>query len=547
VKAAIYARYSTDKQRDASIEDQVRECERVARAGGFTVVARFEDKGVSGGTAQRPGYQSMLTGARRHEFCVILVEDISRLWRNRAEFGPRSAELEDLGVHMVTAVGDDTRRDGWGLVVQIKQAVAEHARREASYRTRRGLEGVALSGKSAGGRAYGYIPAAQSTSGDIEVEPREAAIVLRIFEEYAAGHSPRNIAARLNQENVPSPGAAWRRKDTGSSSKRRGKWVASAIAGDRARGYGILNNERYVGKTTWGRLQWKRGAADSMKRTAIVVADRDRWVTHEDPRLRIVSDELWERVKARQAHQAPASLGASRSRAGRPAGTLLSGLLLCGNCGSRFVASDQRSYQCATRTYGGLSGCSNSLRVNRERAERRIAEYLSDELLSPAAIELASSAYQDEIKRGLKDAVAEAAPDAKLEQIAAEEAQLRAMLKAGRLSADILKAALEALEQKRRRVLTLRERPRAAPARIIPLVAERYRAAVRNIAKHLGRSDQAPEARTLVRELLGGQGTVFVEGGKIGARFAMAGLIELATEKISNEINDYKNGSGGRI
>jgi hypothetical protein len=180
---------------------------------------------------------------------------------------------------------------------------------------------------------------------------------------------------------------------------------------------------------------------------------------------------------------------------------------------------------------GTSSGCS-------------IAEYLSDELLSPAAIELASSAYQDEIKRGLKDAVAEAAPDAKLEQIAAEEAQLRAMLKAGRLSADILKAALEALEQKRRRVLTLRERPRAAPARIIPLVAERYRAAVRNIAKHLGRSDQAPEARTLVRELLGGQGTVFVEGGKIGARFAMAGLIELATETLSNEINDYKNGSG---
>jgi DNA invertase Pin-like site-specific DNA recombinase len=70
-----------------------------------------------------------------------VVEDISRLWRNRAEFGPRSAEFEDFGVHCVTAVGDDTRRDGWSLVIQIKQAVAEHARREASYRTRRELEG----------------------------------------------------------------------------------------------------------------------------------------------------------------------------------------------------------------------------------------------------------------------------------------------------------------------------------------------------------------------------------------------------------------------
>ena len=115
MKAALYARYSTDKQRDASIDDQFRECARVARAAGFDVVAQFEDKSMSGGTADRPGYQELLSAARRKQFDVIVVEDISRLWRNRAEFGPRSAEFEDLGVHCVTAVGDDTRRDGGDL------------------------------------------------------------------------------------------------------------------------------------------------------------------------------------------------------------------------------------------------------------------------------------------------------------------------------------------------------------------------------------------------------------------------------------------------
>jgi site-specific DNA recombinase len=148
MKAALYARFSTDKQRDASIDDQIRECERVAKSAGLEIVARFEDRSMSGGTHQRPGYQQLLSAARLHEFEIIVVEDISRLWRNRAEFGPRSAELEDLGVHCLTCVGDDTRRDGWGLVIQIKQAVAEHARREASYRTRRGLEGNAIAGKS---------------------------------------------------------------------------------------------------------------------------------------------------------------------------------------------------------------------------------------------------------------------------------------------------------------------------------------------------------------------------------------------------------------
>jgi DNA invertase Pin-like site-specific DNA recombinase len=158
LRAAIYARYSTGSQREESVEDQFHVCRQVAKREGFDVVATFNDKEISGGTADRPGYQAMLDGARAHEFDIILVEDISRLTRNRAEFGPRSAELEDLKIHMVTAVGDDTRRDGWGLTIQIKMAMGEHARREASYRTRRGLEGKARAGSSTGGRANNATP-----------------------------------------------------------------------------------------------------------------------------------------------------------------------------------------------------------------------------------------------------------------------------------------------------------------------------------------------------------------------------------------------------
>ncbi len=100
IRAAIYARFSTDKQRDASIEDQFRECERIGKAAGLQVVARFADKGISGGTASRPGYQALLSVAREREFDVIVAEDFSRLWRNRSEYGQRSSELEDLGVHL---------------------------------------------------------------------------------------------------------------------------------------------------------------------------------------------------------------------------------------------------------------------------------------------------------------------------------------------------------------------------------------------------------------------------------------------------------------
>lgn len=167
-KAALYARYSTDLQKEASIEDQFRECGRIADTLGLEVVDYFSDAGFSGGTSYRPGYQALLKAAREKKFEIVVVEDISRLWRNRADYGTASAELEDLNVHLVTCVGDDTRRDGYGLVLGIKSAIAEHQRREISYRTRRGLEGRALKGWTTGGRCYGFgtgsCPGASRTS-----------------------------------------------------------------------------------------------------------------------------------------------------------------------------------------------------------------------------------------------------------------------------------------------------------------------------------------------------------------------------------------------
>jgi site-specific DNA recombinase len=102
MKAALYARYSTDGQSEASIQDQLRTCQRLAERHGFTVVQTFSDAAISGGTVQRPGYQSMLAGARRREFAAIIAEDASRLWRNLAEQSPRLAELSDLGIAVVT-------------------------------------------------------------------------------------------------------------------------------------------------------------------------------------------------------------------------------------------------------------------------------------------------------------------------------------------------------------------------------------------------------------------------------------------------------------
>jgi site-specific DNA recombinase len=516
LRAAFYARYSTDKQRAESLEDQFHVCERVAAREGFLVAERFGDREISGGTAERPGYQAMLTAARDGKFDVIVVEDISRLWRNRAEFGPRSAELEAMKVNMVTAVGDDTRRDGWGLTVQIKLAMAEHARREASYRTRRGQEGLARAKKPTGGRAFGFIAAKDSATKNIEVHPEHAAIVRRIFEMYAGGQSPRSIANTLNGEGVSSPGASWNRTDRGENGKRRdGKWVASCIHGDPTRGSGILNNPRYLGRIVWGRTQWLRSAANSTVRLQRA-PDQDA-VTYTDERLRIISDDVWERVKARQRQTFKASEGiraALKSRVGRPARHLFSGLLKCDACGANFVRVNRREYRCATYTNGGRAACGSDFKLNAANAERVLLDYIENELLSPAAIEDAVAEYRREAKKLRREkssaSKTKVAVSGASELKGKEIDQLKQMIRAGTMSAATLQPAIDAAETERARLIARGTEGADSQldkiAHLLPDAVGAYRAKVRRLSDARGMLTDAEciETRSLVFDLLGG-------------------------------------------
>jgi site-specific DNA recombinase len=118
------------------------------------------------------------------------------------------------------------------------------------------------------------------------IEDTEGAVVRRIFRDYAEGMSPRKIAAALNAECVPSPGARWRRV------KRRsdGKWLASAIHGHVERASGLLNNQRYVGIIQYGRRQFVKNPDSGVR---VARASADERIEFRDESLRIVSDELW--------------------------------------------------------------------------------------------------------------------------------------------------------------------------------------------------------------------------------------------------------------
>ncbi len=397
---------TTSDQREASLEDQLRECEELCAREGFTVVARETDFGMSGESKERPGYQRVLQAIERGDAEVIVAHELSRLWRSPAEQAVQLEQFEFRGRHVVTS-DFDNRRSGSEFLAAVKGAQSKSELRQLASRVHRTHKGLALAGRSTGGRTYGYKsePILDSRRTDAYgrplvigatrvIDPAAAEVVRRIFTIYADGMSPRRIAAQLNHEGVPSPGAAWQRK----TRRTDAKWLASAIHGDPKRNSGILNCTTYVGRVTWNLRQMKKRPGTSkrvaFKRTAADV------IVREEPSLRIISDELWQRVKDRQAKQAHelgqrviGGLRKHRPGGGRPSKYMLSGLLKCEACRAGFVLSNGTRYQCASHTNGGDDACDISLSVPRDRVERVILDFTKAEL--PRIIEDIERRYRE--------------------------------------------------------------------------------------------------------------------------------------------------------
>src|SRR5947199_3252908 len=206
MKVAIYARYSSDNQREASIADQFRICREFARRQGWQISNEYSDHAVSGATLLRSGLQAMMQSALRKEVDVVLAESLDRFSRDQEDTAGLFKRLTFKGVRIITlAEGDIT-----SLHVGFKGTMNALFLKDLAEKTHRGLRGRVEAGKSGGGLCYGYRTVrsvgANPVTGELVIEPDEASVVERILREYAAGTSPQAIAKQLNRERVPGPG-----------------------------------------------------------------------------------------------------------------------------------------------------------------------------------------------------------------------------------------------------------------------------------------------------------------------------------------------------
>ncbi len=404
MRAAIYARYSSDQQSTASVPDQVRLCRRFCDEHGWLVVDVFADEAVSGATHLRPGFQEMQQRAMAGGFDVLVSEALDRLSRDQEHIAGLYKRLSYLGVKIVTKSEGEINE----LHIGLGGTMSALFLRQLSQKTHRGLEGRVRAGKSAGGISYGYqldrqiLPDGTLTTGERVIDAAQAATIRRIFEDYCRGKSARTIAIELNREGVPPPRA--------NTTKGAASWSFSTISGNWKRGTGILNNELYLGKLVWNRQRFIKNP-ETGKRQARPNPP-EAWITEEVPNLRIIDDGLWQRVKERQGAvrqdiltERAANPHAPRTEVGRRARYLMSGILHCGCCGSSYIMISADRYGCAAARNAGT--CSNRKTIARKDVETRILGGLKHRLMHPDLIKEFISEFQREMQEDRLSALSE--------------------------------------------------------------------------------------------------------------------------------------------
>jgi len=434
VKVGIYARYSSDNQRDASIADQLRICRAFAERQGWTIADEYSDHAVSGATLLRPGFQSLMRDALNKRFDVVLAESLDRFSRDQEDTAGLFKRLTFVGVNIVTlAEGDITHRH-----IGFKGTMNALFLKDLAEKTHRGLRGRIEDGKSAGGLCSGSrvvkaISGGSVTTGEREIEATESTIVERIFRDFVAGVSPKQIAKNLNREGIPGPFGGARSPST--------------IYGNAKRGTGILNNDLYVGRLVWNRLRYMKNP-DTGKRVSRLNPETE-WMRKEVPQLRILSDKLWAGAKHRQERGRHAVRTAGNPVGARRPQYLFSGLTKCGVCGAGFIMTGRHRLGCFGARDQGR--CDNHLTIRRDEVEARVLKALQEKRLNQERFAEFCGEFTREMNRlRMERRASLSSAQREIERISARIKKLLNLMLDDEIAVDEGKAEIKSLDARRK-------------------------------------------------------------------------------------------------
>ena len=288
----------------------------------------------------------------------------------------------------------------------------------------------------------------------------------------------------------------------------------------------MLRNPRYTGLVRWNTSEWVKDP-DTGKRTR-KERPRSAWHEYRDEALRIVSDELWQRVVCRI--ERTAEDGHWSKVRGKPR-YLLSGLLRCEECGAHYIIANGHEYSCSSYRNGGSDACDNGIRVRRDELERIILDPIRRDLLAPERIARMAKEMQTYYLERTRRAAARAAEAPReLQELDARLERLRERLRKGDpdMAPDEIQAAIDRAQAKRAELEAAQPAARRS-AKILPMLTKAAALYRRQIAQGLdGNPREALKARVILRELLG---EIRLEPDANGSLWAVYGVQPAALVK----------------
>ena len=342
MNAVIYARYSSAAQKDASIEQQIRECHVYAAAREIRVIGEYCDHALSGRSDARPEFQRMIRDAAKERFQVVICYKTDHFARNRYDSATYKARLKRHGVQVVYVAEPIPEGPEGILLESILEGSAEYYSANLSQNVKRGLLDNALNARLNSPAPYGYR---RGSDGKHRVIPEEAAVIREIYELYAHGATAKEITLMLNAR--------------GLRTRRNNRFGHTSLRT-------ILKNECYIGVYSYGETRL------------------------EDAITPIITKELWALVQKRRSIKTrTAADGHTAER------YLLSGKVFCGKCrasmtgmsgigrhGGKFMY-----YSCSTRLRSKTCDKSHVQRVKLENmvVDETIARVLQPDIINQLA------------------------------------------------------------------------------------------------------------------------------------------------------------------
>ena len=302
--AVIYARYSSDRQTEQSIEGQLHVCKDYANRNNIVIVDTYIDRAMTGTNDNRLSFQKMLKDSTKKNWDMVLVYKLDRFSRNKYEMAIHKKTLRDNGVKLVSAMENIPDTPEGIILESLLEGMAEYYSAELAQKVNRGMRESWSKGNATGGKPlFGY----KIENKKYVIHKEEAEIVKEMFTKYSIGYKAESICESLNERGLRL---------------RNGKKFYSKYF------YKLIHQEKYVGKAT---LQG---------------------VEYDNLFPRIISDDLWEAVNKIHEQNKLSNLHIKEKY-----NCILTNKLFCGVCGAKMTGDSGTScngnlhhyYSCPSR------------------------------------------------------------------------------------------------------------------------------------------------------------------------------------------------------